>query len=89
LVEAGADIDAVNAFGNTPLHIACLNGHESVSRHLVASGADYNLINHAGQSAVHIAAASTQVRIRARRISYMLYNKIMLENNTDHQNGKV
>lgn len=63
LLEAGADIDAVNAFGNTPLHIACLNGHESVSRHLVASGAACNLLNHAGQSAVHIASASTQVCI--------------------------
>ncbi len=28
LLEANADYDATNSFGNTPLHTSCLNGHE-------------------------------------------------------------
>lgn len=61
-MKAGADFNANNSFGNTPLHTACLNGHELVCQELVVSGALINALNMAGQTPVHIAAAATNVR---------------------------
>ena len=43
LLEAGADRDAVDRFGETPLHIACLFGHASTVDILLKAGADTNL----------------------------------------------
>lgn len=62
LIEAGADCNASNTYGNTPLHTACLNGHELVCQDLLVSGASIGALNLAGQSPVHIAAAATHVR---------------------------
>lgn len=61
LLKAGADCNAKNSFGNTPLHTACLNGHELVCQELVTSGALINALNVAGQTPVHIAATATNV----------------------------
>lgn len=35
LIEAGADCEAKNVYGNTPLHIACLNGHAEAVKGLL------------------------------------------------------
>lgn len=59
LLSAGADVDIQNSYGNTPLHIACLNGNVSICMELVAYGANLEAINYRGQTALHIAAAST------------------------------
>lgn len=61
LIEAGADCNANNSFGNTPLHTACLNGHELVCQELLLSGASIGALNLTGQSPVHVAAAATHV----------------------------
>lgn len=37
LINAGADIEAKNVYGNTPLHIACLNGCPLVIKALMAN----------------------------------------------------
>jgi len=37
LIEAGGDIEAKNVYGNTPLHIACLNGYPPVIEELIAN----------------------------------------------------
>ena len=67
LLEAGADCNASNSFGNTPLHTACLNGHELVCQDLVGSGALVSYVNNAGQSPVHISAAATHVIIKINK----------------------
>lgn len=36
LINAGADIEAKNVYGNTPLHIACLNGCPLVIKALMS-----------------------------------------------------
>lgn len=59
LLNNGAMVDAQNAYGNTPLHIACLNGHFPICQELYASGADIEAVNYRGQTPLHIAAAST------------------------------
>lgn len=37
LINAGADIEAKNVYGNTPLHIACLNGCPRVIKELMSN----------------------------------------------------
>lgn len=59
LLSSGAQVDMQNAYGNTALHIACLNGHLSVCQVLISFGADVEAINYRGQTPLHIAAAST------------------------------
>lgn len=48
LINAGADIEAKNVYGNTPLHIACLNGCPLVIKALMA-----NHVN-LGESSIYI-----------------------------------
>ena len=40
LVELGADVNAKNGFGDTPLHLASENGHTDIAKYLVQHGAD-------------------------------------------------
>lgn len=49
LLELGVDVDAVNAFGNTSLHVACLNSNDIVVSELIGHGAVVNALNHRGQ----------------------------------------
>jgi ankyrin repeat protein len=57
LLEAGASVDAVNAFGNTPLFPAVFNcrGRGDVIEILRAYGADPTHVNNAGQTPVGLA----------------------------------
>ena len=64
LLEAGADCNVSNSFGNTPLHTACLNGHELVCQDLISSGTNISAVNLAGQTPIHVSAAATHVRIK-------------------------
>ena len=40
LLDRGAQVDAEDAYKNTPLHMAALNGHTEVARLLILRGAD-------------------------------------------------
>jgi ankyrin repeat protein len=45
LLELGADVHAVDAFGNTPLHDAALNGHTSTLVKLLENGGNLEASN--------------------------------------------
>lgn len=49
LLSLGVEYDTVNAYGNTPLHIACLNGQDLVAQELLRAGSSINAVNHKGQ----------------------------------------
>ena len=53
-----AELDAQEDGGNTPLMVACRNGHLMAATGLIFAGADVNLLNHAGRSALRIAEAA-------------------------------
>lgn len=56
LVEAGADVDARQHGGFTPLHAAAANGHEDVVRLLLDHGADPGATTDDGKTAADFAA---------------------------------
>jgi len=45
LLEAGADVDAKDAWGETPLHFAARSGNTAVCKSLLEHGAEINAIN--------------------------------------------
>jgi len=56
LAAAGADLNARDPFGSTPLIIAATFGRAEVARALVDAGADLGLRNAEGSTALHVAA---------------------------------
>lgn len=48
LLNSGAEVNAQNSYGNTPLHVACLNGHLRCCEELVLAGADIEALNFRG-----------------------------------------
>ena len=60
LVEAGADVDAVNEAGFTALHGAAFRGLNEVIEYLVAQGADIDARDFRGRTAYRMAEGSKQ-----------------------------
>jgi len=56
LIDAGADVNATNKFGWSPLMYAACEGSTLIIRALVATGADVNAVNKFGVSALAYAA---------------------------------
>lgn len=54
-VELGGDVNATNALGNTPLHMATHGGFDSVVKYLAGKGAAINVKNKAGETPLRIA----------------------------------
>ena len=63
LVERGADVQAHNRYGVTPLAIACLNGNAEMVRLLLSSGADGNATLNGGETALMTAARTGRLAV--------------------------
>ena len=59
LLEAGADANARNDRGLTPLHEGATNGNPVVTAHLLAAGGDPNGLDNEGYTPLHYAAAQS------------------------------
>ena len=60
LVELGADVRSVDCWGQTPLHVAALQGHVEVVKELVELGADVGVRDDNNGTALHMAACCHQ-----------------------------
>jgi uncharacterized protein len=55
LVDAGADLNAANEDGMTPLLIAAINGHAEIVKSLIARGTNINAASYDGITPVEVA----------------------------------
>jgi ankyrin repeat protein len=68
----GANIDATDKNGNTPLHFAITTGHLAVVKALLSSGANILVANDGGQSPIHMALICRQSEV-AKSLLRQLY----------------
>ena len=78
LVAHGADANARNNFENTPLMVACYNGHLPVVSYLLDNGANIDFQDRQGNTVMHYAVERNYpdiVRELVKRNAGMLFNK--------------
>ncbi|MCE2993293.1 MAG: ankyrin repeat domain-containing protein, partial [Candidatus Jidaibacter sp.] len=59
----GADVNAVNHSGQSPLHLAAENGNEKVVELLIGKGANVNAVDKDGWSPLHLAAENAHEKV--------------------------
>ncbi len=63
LIATGADVNALNAYGQSPLHLAAQYGYVAIVDTLLAAGAKVTVRNHAGKFAADM---TDDVELKAR-----------------------
>jgi ankyrin repeat protein len=63
-IAAGADVNAKNNWGWTPLHYAALKGQKEIAELLIAKGADMNAVGDLGRTPLDLAYAETADLLR-------------------------
>ena len=61
LVQAGAELDAIDDEQNTPLMLACVKGKANIVKYLLAAGADLTLRGDDGMTCLHLATQNGQL----------------------------
>ena len=61
LIDAGANVNTANDYGETPLTLALANGNVALSEHLLKAGADRKVTRWNGETALMIAAGAGSV----------------------------
>ncbi|MBO9497203.1 ankyrin repeat domain-containing protein [Thalassotalea sp. G20_0] len=64
LIDHGADVNAADGKGQTPLHITAANGDKTCLKKLIEKGAKVNATNNNGETALHIATKISKTKGR-------------------------
>jgi ankyrin repeat protein len=64
LVEKGADVNAANDIGMTPMHYAVQRGVDRIIEYLASKGARFDIKNKAGRSAAELARGRTATLVK-------------------------
>lgn len=75
LLAAGADVEARDFLGNTPLYWAADRDHCRAAEQLLAHGADMGAENNSGISVEAIAGPACQALLRRARLADQLENE--------------
>ena len=67
LISEGADVNAENGFGRTPLYQACMFGHLEVATLLIEEGADVNAKTKDGMTPLSVATNHTIIKLLKAR----------------------
>ena len=59
LLNAGAEVNCTDSFGQTPLHVAAKSGHYLIVEPLLRGGADIELLDCHGRTPLHLSAQSS------------------------------
>lgn len=63
LIDNGADVNAAESFGFTPLHLAAYLGHANLTRVLINAGASLTGLNNDGSTPLHLAAKQNHFEV--------------------------
>lgn len=85
LLDAGANANAREASGWTPLLLAALLGHEAVLRLLVERGAELNAVGREGDTALHLTTASYRRRYESALALLDLGAEVNIHRENDEQ----
>ena len=79
LIADGADVNAKNRDGTTPLQTAAIRGHKEFLELLIANGADVNAKNEDGMTPLHCTAVGTSLNYLSREGRYGMDHKEITE----------
>jgi len=63
LIERGADVNAKEEYGNTPLHWASIENHIELAKLLIERGADVNAKRNDGETPLHWASIENYIEL--------------------------
>ena len=82
LIENNANLDAKDAYGYSPFHVAAINDHLTCAMVLAQNGASSTLRDDEGRMATHIAASHNFS-------NFLLYALSLNKNRIDFQDNKT
>ena len=89
LVKSGANVNAQDAEGFTPLHMAAIHGNLKVVKKLVDLEADVNIITTDGKSAAELAYLNEELEIEEYLESRMASSQRSKEKEEDSERGDI
>ncbi|MEZ6118427.1 MAG: ankyrin repeat domain-containing protein [Pirellulaceae bacterium] len=70
ILDAGANVNAQNRYGVSPIMIACQNGNEEIARALLKAGANANDVQRGGETVLMTAARTGKVDVVTRLVEH-------------------